>query len=175
MIALAESAPPAVACDAIQVLGRRGARVSVPLFARLSALDEDNVALAAIEALGRIGGVETVGALIGAVERQDFFRTFPAIEALGRTGDARAVPSLERLLAVHVYAAEAARALGRTGQETAIAPLGALLSSPDTTLVRAAALALADLRERFEERSGTTRSSAGCSSTAPLQVSRARA
>ena len=98
MIALAGSAASPIVCDAIQVLGRRRARRAAPLIARLSSHRDDNVALASIEALGQIGGVDTVDALICAVELRDFFRTFPAIDALGRTGDARAVRPLELLL-----------------------------------------------------------------------------
>ncbi|MEA2751718.1 MAG: hypothetical protein QOI41_5861 [Myxococcales bacterium] len=155
MMELAASAvPPAVVCDAVQVLGRRGARQAVPLLAKLSTHVDDNVAVGSIEALGRIGGVDTVDALISAVEARDFFRTFPAIDALGRTGDARAVGSLTALLGDPLYAPEAARALGRTGHESAVAPLAALLVKPPVALVRTAAVALAELRERYEARFG---------------------
>jgi HEAT repeat protein len=155
MMALASSSePPAVLCDAVQVLGRRRARQAVPLLAKLSTHTDDNVAVGSIEALGRIGGVDTVDALIAAVEARDFFRTFPAIDALGRTGDARAVGSLTALLSDPLYAPEAARALGRTGHESAVAPLAALLVKPPVALVRTAAVALAELRERYEARFG---------------------
>jgi HEAT repeat protein len=155
MMALASSsASPAVLCDAVQVLGRRRARQAVPLLAKLSTHTDDNVAVGSIEALGRIGGVDTVDALIAAVEARDFFRTFPAIDALGRTGDARAVGSLTALLSDPLYAPEAARALGRTGHESAVAPLAALLVKPSVALVRTAAVALAELRERYEARFG---------------------
>lgn len=155
MMALASSsAAPAVLCDAVQVLGRRRARQAVPLLAKLSTHTDDNVAAGSIEALGRIGGVDTVDALIAAVEARDFFRTFPAIDALGRTGDPRAVGSLKALLGDPLYATEAARALGRTGHESAVAPLAALLVKPPIALVRTAAVALAELRERYEARFG---------------------
>ena len=155
MMALAASAvPPPVVCDAVQVLGRRRARQAVPLLAQLSAHSDDNVAVGSIEALGRIGGVDTVDALIAAVDARDFFRTFPAIDALGCTGDARAVGSLTALLGDPLYAPEAARALGRTGHESAVAPLAALLVKTPLALVRTAAVALAELRERYEARFG---------------------
>jgi HEAT repeat protein len=144
----AGTAAGAVTCDAIQVLGRRRARLAVPLLARLSTHVDDNIAVGSIEALGRIGGVDTVEALIAAIDARHFFRTFPAIDALGRTGDLRAVQSLTALLADPLYAPEAARALGRTGHESAVAPLAALLIKPSTSLVRTAAVALAELRER---------------------------
>src|SRR5690606_37389553 len=124
----------------------------------LSTHDDDNVAVGAIEALGRIGGTQTVAALIAAVESKHFFRTFPAIDALGRTGDARAVQPLAGLLADPLYALEAARALGRTGQESAIAPLAGLLGRAPDALVRATAVALAELRERYEARFGDNES-----------------
>lgn len=147
-------ASTAVVCDALQVLGRRRTRAAVPLLSKLAAHTDDNVAVSAIEALGRIGGVDTVDALTAAVEARHFFRTFPAIDALGRTGDARAVEPLTSLLADPLYAAEGARALGRTGHESAIAPLARLLTKSTVTLVRTAAVALAELRERYEARFG---------------------
>jgi HEAT repeat protein len=156
MIELATNgtAPPIV-CDAVQVLGRRRARDAVALLATLATHTDDNVAVGSIEALGRIGGVDTVDPLIAAVEARHFFRTFPAIDALGRTGDTRAVSSLKALLGEPLYAPEAARALGRTGHESAVAALAALLTKPATlALVRTAAVALADLRERYEARFG---------------------
>jgi HEAT repeat protein len=145
-----------VVCDAVQVLGRRRAHPAVSLLGELSKSDDDNVAVAAIEALGRIGGPETVDALIGAVESRHFFRTFPAIDALGRTGDARAVDPLTALLADPLYAPEAARGLGHTGNERAVVPLAQLLLRPVDALVRTAAVALAELRERHESRFGDT-------------------
>ena len=155
MMDLATStAVEAVICDAVQVIGRRRARAAVPLLATLATHTDDNIAVGSIEALGRIGGVETVDALISAVEARHFFRTFPAIDALGRTGDLRAVHSLAALLGDPLYAAEATRALGRTGHKSAVAPLAALLSRPLSSLVRTAAVALAELRERYEARLG---------------------
>ena len=157
MMSLAGSkVPPAVVCDAVQVLGRRRTRQAVPLLAKLATHEDANVAVGSIEALGRIGGVDTVDALVAAVEARDFFRTFPAIDALGRTGDARAVASLTVLLGDPLYAPEAARALGRTGHESAVAPLAALLVKPSAALVRTATAALAELRERYEARFGET-------------------
>ena len=149
-----DDAVPALACDVVQVLGRRRVRTAVPLLATLATHVDDNVAVGSIEALGRIGGVETVDALIAAVEARHFFRTFPAIDALGRTGDGRAVMPLQALLADPLYAPEAIRALGRTGHESAVAPLAALLLHPMSALVRTAVIALAELRERYEARFG---------------------
>lgn len=154
VVQLGRSPSPAIVCDALQILGRRRCRTAVGFIADLARHDDDNVAVSAIEALGRIGGVETVAALIGAVEQRHFFRTFPAIDALGRTGDPRAVAPLEALLGDPLYAAEAARALGRTGQEGAVAPLGRLLVDRSDVLVRTAVVALAELRERYEARFG---------------------
>ena len=156
MLELAKGAPSPVVCDAIQVLGRRRAHVAVSLLASLSKSTDDNVAVGAIEALGRIGGPETVEALVGAVESRHFFRTFPAIDALGRTGDVRAVAPLSALLVDPLYAPEAARGLGHTGDESAVAPLAQLLTRPTDALVRTAAVALAELRERYEARFGDT-------------------
>ncbi len=147
---------PLVVCDAINVLGRRRAREALPLFDALSKHEDDNVAVAAIEALGRVGGAETVDALVAAVESRHFFRTFPAIDALGRTGDLRAVEPLTALLDDPLYAPEAARGLGHTGSEAAVAPLAKLLSSTSDALVRTTAVALAELRERYEARFGDT-------------------
>jgi len=154
MVQLAHGSPGPVVCDAVQVLGRRRAHAAVELLAELSRSDDDNVAVGAIEALGRIGGSETVEALIGAVESRHFFRTFPAIDALGRTGDVRAVAPLTALLGDPLYAPEAIRGLGHTGDESAVAPLAQLLTKPTDALVRTAAVALAEVRERFEARYG---------------------
>lgn len=154
----AHSGSPAVICDAVQVLGRRRAHAAIGLLTQLSTHADDNVAVGALEALGRIGGTETVDALVGAVESRHFFRTFPAIDALGRTGDARAVRPLTALLSDPLYAPEAARALGRTGQEGAVAPLASLLLRSPDALVRTAAIALAELRERYEARFGDNES-----------------
>jgi HEAT repeat protein len=154
-LASGDAAPP-VLCDAVQVLGRRRARSAVPLLARLAGHADDNVSVGALEALGRIGGVDTVDPLISAVEARHFFRTFPAIDALGRTGDARAVRPLSALLGDPLYAPEATRALGRTGHESAVAPLAVLLTKPTASLVRTAAVALAELRERYEAQFGDT-------------------
>jgi HEAT repeat protein len=157
MMELARTATsPLVVCDAVNVLGRRRSREALPLFDELSKHGDDNVAVAAIEALGRIGGPETVDALVSAVESRHFFRRFPAIDALGRTGDFRAVEPLTALLGDPLYAPEAARGLGHTGSEAAVAPLARLLSSPSDALVRTAAVALAELRERYEARFGDT-------------------
>ena len=156
LVTLARSDRSPVACDAVQVLGRRRAHKTVGLLSELSRHTDDNVAVAAIEALGRIGGTATVDALVAAVEARHFFRTFPAIDALGRTGDTRAVAPLTALLEDPLYAPEAARALGRTGQESAVAPLAKILARSTDALVRTAALALAELRERYETRIGET-------------------
>lgn len=156
MVALAKGAPGPIVCDAVQVLGRRRAHDAVDLLAELSRSSDDNVAVAAIEALGRIGGSETVEALVGAVESRHFFRTFPAIDALGRTGDVRAVAPLTALLGDPLYAPEAVRGLGHTGDESAVAPLAQLLTKASDALVRTAAVALAELRERYEARFGDT-------------------
>lgn len=154
VVELARSSSPALVCDALQILGRRRCRPHVPFISSLAQHTDDNVSVAAIEALGRIGGVETVDALIEAVEQRHFFRTFPAIDALGRTGDPRAVDPLEKLLADPLYAAEASRALGRTGQESAVAPLAKLLVERSDAIVRTAVASLAELRERYEQRFG---------------------
>ncbi len=156
MVELAQASASPIVCDAVQVLGRRRAHAAVPLLAALSKSDDDNVAVGAIEALGRIGGSETVDALIGAVESRHFFRTFPAIDALGRTGDVRAVAPLTALLADPLYAPEAVRGLGHTGDDSAVAPLAQLLTKGTDSLVRTAAVALAELRERYEARYGDT-------------------
>lgn len=173
MIRLAGSENPAIICDAVQVLGRRRAHCAVELLAKLSRHEDDNVAVASIEALGRIGGGETVEALVSAVEARHFFRTFPAIDALGRTGDVRGVAPLRALLADPLYALEAARGLGHTGDESAVGALATLLTKPTDALVRTAAVALAELRERYEARFGDTPSIAKAlpEAVAPAQAS----
>jgi HEAT repeat protein len=138
----------------LQVLGRRKAHAALPRIAALALHPDDNVGIAAIEAMGRIGGTDTVEPLSVAVRSRNFFRAFPAIDALGRTGDPRAIEPLVALLDDAFYAAEASRALGRTGQEAAVAPLGGVLNRGSDALVRTAALALCDLRDRYEARFG---------------------
>ena len=46
------------------------------------------------------------------------------------------------------------RALGRTGQEAAVGPLASLLERAPDAIVRTTAVALAELRERYEARFG---------------------
>ncbi len=150
-----EAADPHAVCDAAQVLGRRRSEGAVPLLTRLTTHEDDNVAVAAIEALGRIGGRAAVDALLATVASGSFFRTFPAIDVLGRTGDPRAVAPLAALLDSPFYGPEAARALGRSGQVTAVAPLLAQLHRPADALVRAAALAIAEVHDALQRQFGT--------------------
>jgi HEAT repeat protein len=154
--ALVPNAAVAVLADVAQILGRRRNPASVPTLAALSQHSDDNVAVAAIEGLGRIGGRAVVDLLVQAVQSQSFFRTFAAIDVLGKSGDPRAVAPLAALLGNPHYAFEAARGLGRTCDRAAVAPLAALLISPVDGLVRVAALALAELRQRHGERFGAT-------------------
>lgn len=144
----------AVLADVAQILGRRRAPASVANLVELSRHADDNVAVAAIEGLGKIGGRAVVDALVQAVQSPSFFRTFAAIDVLGKSGDPRSVAPLAALLASPHYAFEAARSLGRTCSRAAAAPLAALLASPVDGLVRVAALALADLRQKHAERFG---------------------
>lgn len=151
---LASDDNPAVVADAAQILGRRRATGSVPTLVRLLEHPDDNVAVAAIEALGRIGGRAAVDSLIDIVSSGNFFRVFPAIDVLGRSGDPRAVAPLAALLENPHYGFEAVRALGRTGEKAAVAPLSSLLSRRDDAGVRLAAMALAELVDRYVDRYG---------------------
>lgn len=153
VLALAErSTHSAVISDAAQVLGRRKSASAIPLLSKLSAHTDDNVAVAAIEALGRIGGTTAIEPLIAAVRTRNFFRTFPAIEVLGNSGDPRVIAPLAELLALPVYATEAASALGHTAQIAAVAPLARLLAEPSFPIVSAAVRALLELRDRYATR-----------------------
>ena len=154
MRTLTEHPAAAVVCDALQILGRRRASESVDRLAALSASDDDNMAVAAIEALGKVGGEATVAPLLAALESRVFFRTFAAIDALGRCGDERAVAALTALLADSFYGLEAVRALGYTARISAVAALAALLSKAGDSLVRTAAGALVELRERYHAQVG---------------------
>ncbi|GEJ57103.1 HEAT repeat domain-containing protein [Anaeromyxobacter diazotrophicus] len=152
---LAEHADPHVVADAAQILGRRRSGKAVPILTRLAAHADDNVAVAALEALGRIGGTAAVDALLSTVAGGNFFRTFPALEVLGRSGDPRAIAPLARLLDSTFYAPEAARALGHTGLAAAVPPLAAQLHRGPEALVRAAAVALADLHDAQRRQYGS--------------------
>jgi HEAT repeat protein len=151
VLALADADDPAVVVDAAQILGRRKSTTALHRLADLISYHDDNVAVAAIEALGRIGGRRVVEALVRVVTSGNFFRTFPAIDVLGRSGDPRAVEPLAELLLDVRYMLEAARALGRTGNRAAVVPLAGLLARPGDAIVRAVALALAELRDRHAE------------------------
>ncbi len=153
---LADSNDPAVLADVAQILGRRNARSSVSTLATLVEHVDDNVAVAAIEALGRIGGRGAVDVLVQAVQSPRFFRSFAAIDVLGRSGDPRAVAPLVALLDNVNTGGEAMRALGRTGDRAAVNALSGRLIAPSDGVVRAAALALVDLRQKYGERLGTT-------------------
>lgn len=145
---------PAVVTDAVQILGRRRSVSSVTLLVKLTAHENDVVAVGALEALGRIGGKAAVDALIATIGQNSFFRTFPAIDILGRSGDRRVIEPLAKLLSNPVFLPEAARSLGRTGERAALKPLLGLLNSGADSIVRIAALAIWDLYERVEEKTG---------------------
>ncbi|WP_437666292.1 HEAT repeat domain-containing protein [Sorangium sp. So ce1182] len=155
VLALTRDPRAAIVADAAQILGRRGSTGAVSRLAELTSHDDDNVAVAAIEALGRVGGRAAVDSLVGAVTSGNFFRVFPAIDVLGRSGDPRAIGPLSSLLDDPRYLLEAARALGRTGSRSAVAPLVRLIGRPSDAVARVAAVALAELRERYRERYGT--------------------
>ena len=150
--------PPAVLCDAAQVLGRRRAARGVELLARLTAHADDNVAVAAIEALGRIGGGAGLGALVAVLDSKNFFRIFPAIDVLGRSGDVRVLDPLVKLLEDPRYALEAARALGRTGEPAAAGPLAAHLHRASDALARVIATSLGAIHASALSRFGTAAS-----------------
>ena len=147
--------PPALLCDAAQVLGRRKAAAAVPGLERLTTHADDNVAVAAIEALGRIGGSAGVDALIAIPAGKNFFRIFPAIDVLGRSGDARVTAPLVTLLADPRYAVEAARALGRAGDPAAAAALADLLRRANDSLARVIAMSLSSIHAQALQRYGT--------------------
>ncbi len=151
---LARHPNPAVVADAAQILGRRRNAKAVGVLTQLAEHADDNVAVAAIEALGRIGGRSGVDTLITTVKGRNFFRVFPAIDVLGRSGDPRAIAPLAELLGHSTYVYEAARALGRTGELQAIAPLAELLGHNSETVMRVAAVALWELKERYVEKYG---------------------
>lgn len=155
VIELTHDSDSAVVADATQILGRRRGAGAMPVLIALTAHTDDNVAVAAIEALGRVGGRTAVESLVRLVQTGSFFRVFPAIDVLGRSGDPRAIAPLAALLGRRHFALEAARALGMTGDRRAVAPLAGLLLQPSDAMVRVAALALAKLHERSEQRFGT--------------------
>ena len=150
VVALLRDPRPAVAADAAQILGRRGATQAVPMLIELLEHRDDNVAVVAIEALGAIGGTGAIDALVDVMERRNFFRTFPALQVLARAEDPRVVAPLARLLDDDTYRLEAARALGRSGYAQAIRPLVSLLPHAGDAIVRLVALALSDLISRAE-------------------------
>jgi HEAT repeat protein len=154
--ALPTDSTAAVNADVAQILGRRRNPASIPRLAELARNVDDNVAVAAIEGLGRVGGRAVVDELVRAVESKSFFRTFAAIDVLGKSSDPRAIAPLAALLDNPHYSFEAARALGRTGDRAATGPLALLLASPIDSLVRVAAQALVELRQKHDERFGMT-------------------
>jgi HEAT repeat protein len=163
----------AVLADIAQILGRRRSSRSVATLAELSRSADDNVAVSAIEGLGRVGGRAVVDVLVQSVQSKNFFRTFAAIDVLGKSGDPRAIAPLSALLDNPQYAFEAARALGRSCDRSAAAPLCALLASPVDSLVRVAAVALTELRQKHGERFGTAASiDAAISRAAPRGATR---
>ncbi|MBN8617230.1 MAG: HEAT repeat domain-containing protein, partial [Deltaproteobacteria bacterium] len=135
----------AVVADAAAILGRRRSRRAVPTLERWAAHSDDNVAVASMEALASIGAGAGLDAVIRAADSGQFFRVFPAIDVLARSRDPRALEPLARLLGDPVCSLEAARALGRTGQLSAAPALAAMLGAGSEPLVRAAAVALAEI------------------------------
>ena len=152
LAAAEKSKAPAVICDFVQILGRRKSASAVPVLAKLSAHEDDNVAVAAIEALGRIGGATAIEPLIAAVRTRNFFRAFPAIEVLGTSGDPRVITPLAELLADPIYAGEATAALGRSGQVAAVAPLTSIVADSSNEEICAAVGALFEVHNRYAAR-----------------------
>lgn len=156
VLELLEAPNVAIIADGLQILGRRRSpRAAAPAI-RLTQHPDDNVAVASIEALGQIGGPAALTCLLDVVGSTNFFRSFPAIDVLGRLGDTRAVEPLTALLNDSLRGPEAARALGRIGDETAVGPLLELLSSGPASTGRVVAVALAEIRERSQQRYGTS-------------------
>jgi HEAT repeat protein len=155
LLNLTKNENPAIALDAVQILGRRKSAQAVPRLVELIKHSDDNVVVGAIEALGRIGGSAAVEALIGTLSTGNFFRVFPAIGVLGRTGDPRAVPVLAQLVSDATYESEAIKALARTANASAATSIASLLTRASDLSVRTAALGLVDLRERHRERFGS--------------------
>lgn len=147
--------PPALICDAVQVLGRRKVTAAVPALERLTAHQDDNVAVAAIEALGRIGGGAGLEAMIAILSGDNFFRSFPAIDVLGRSGDSRVLVPLLALLDDPRHALEAARALGRVGDPAAAVALSELLRHAGDALARVIAVSLGSIHGQALDRYGT--------------------
>ncbi|AKF07357.1 HEAT repeat domain-containing protein [Sandaracinus amylolyticus] len=154
MLTLADAAPPAVVCDALQVLGRRRSAVAIPAMAERVSDPDDNVAVAALEALGRVGGGAGLDAVIEAASSGRFFRVYPAIDVLARSGDARAIPPLERLVDDPLCGPEAARALARHGDLAAVGALARRLVARSTSMARVAAIALVEAIDRLHDRFG---------------------
>ncbi len=153
---IAKEPAAALLCDVASVLGRRRSANSVTALATLAQHADDNVAMAALEALGRVGGDVAIDMLVAAVTSKNFFRSFPALDVLGRSASPRAVEPLSALLGEPHYAVEAARALGRSGQLGAVRPLAAQLARPNDAQVRAAAVGIAEIHDRHNERFGTS-------------------
>lgn len=143
--------PAALLCDAAGILGRRRCVAAVSALERLTTHADDNVAVAAVEALGRVGHGAGLDALVALTRQVSFFRVFPAIEALGKIPGSAASAALVALLASPVYELEATRALASAAEAGAIVPLAARLHDDDTTVARAAAVALCSLNGRFPE------------------------
>ena len=143
--------PAAVLCDAAGILGRRRCVDAVAALERLTTHADDNVAVAAVEALGRVGHGAGLHALVALTGQVSFFRVFPAIEALGKIPGSAASNALVALLASPVYALEATRALATAGGPGAIGALAARVHDLDTTVARAAAVALSALTGRHPE------------------------
>jgi HEAT repeat protein len=156
LFSLLDDQNPAVVCDGLQIIGRRGTAAAAVRAVELSGHADDNVAVASIEALGSLGGTEALACLLGLVRSDSFFRSFAAIDMLGRLGDARAVEPLLAVIDDPLRGPEAVRALGRLGDETAVGELLGWLASSQVNNARVAAVALAEIHERLKRRYGTS-------------------
>jgi len=154
LLGLTDDENVAVACDAVQILGRRGSLAAISKLEELTRQSNDNLALAAIEALGRLGSSATDSLLL-LLQEPNFFRTFPALDVLGRSGDKRAIAPLLKLAADPLYGSEAVRALGRLGDLAVVVQLIDLARRASESQLRTIAVALVSIHEQSERLFGS--------------------
>lgn len=153
LLGLLQAPDPDLRMQAALVLGAQGDTRATPALIKALQDEDANVRYHAIEALGKIKATDAVDALAGIAESTGFFLGFVALDALRRIGDERVAPRMVQLLDDDLLRKPAIGLLGQLGDESAVGPLTALLNTQDAP-AETIAEALAQLRDRYEERYG---------------------
>ncbi|MDO4850621.1 MAG: HEAT repeat domain-containing protein [Actinomycetota bacterium] len=138
LLELAGDADSRVVCAAVQSLGARGEKRSVPVLIRLMQRDETDVKCSALAALAQVADPQAFPAVVTAMFDVDDQVRRNATAAIGRLGDKRALEPLYEMLhdGYRWVRANAALSLKALADPGSAAPLAMQLDEEDDDLVR---------------------------------------